>query len=84
MVFYYSGVLGMEDQTSALTKGIRIKPEIADYVTKNTTTVGDTTKTTFSYAYDGMKFVVEVQADAVQAKHGDKSVPSAWGVDYVG
>lgn len=88
MVFYYSGILGMEDQTSALTKGIRIKPEITDLVTikeSSVTAGGQTTNTTeYVYLYDGMKFVVEVQVDAVQAKHSRYSVPSAWGVDYVG
>jgi len=88
MVFYYNSILTPGQTTSPLTKGIIIDPSIADLVLKKVTTVeveGETkTITEYEYVYDGVRFVVEAQVDAVQAKHSDNSVPSAWGVDYIG
>ena len=88
MVFYYSGILGVGDTTTPLTTGLRILPGVADAVTTEdvTTTYGTTTKTVtkYTYVFDGVKFVVEAQVDAVQAKHSGNSVPSAWGTAYIG
>ena len=79
MVFYYNGVLAPEGSTDDLTEGLIIDSSIANFVEKQTTQNGDTTVTTYVYAFDGLEFVVEAQVDAVQAKHGERSVPSVWG-----
>lgn len=88
MVFYYDGILRVGDITPPLTTGLRILPGVADAVTteETTATYGNTTKTVtkYTYVFDGVKFVVEAQVDAVQAKHSDNSVPSAWGTAYIG
>lgn len=88
MVFYYNYVLGPGETTSPLTKGLVIDPSIADLVFKKVTTedINGVTNTTtvYEYVYDGVRFVVEAQVDAVQAKHSESSVPSAWGVEYIG
>ena len=88
MVFYRDAVLNPGETTGPLTKGLVITSGIADLVSKEetTSTIGNTTRTvtTYKYVYDGVRFAVEAQVDAVQAKHSENSVPSAWGVDYVG
>ena len=86
MVFYYQDILKPGDTTpEALTKGLQILPGIVDMVTTSEVTQEDgTTIINYNFVYDGVKFVVEAQVDAVQSTHSAQSVPSAWGTAYVG
>ena len=35
----------------------------------------------YDYAYDGYKFVVEAEVNAVQTHNAKEAIKSAWGVD---
>ncbi len=85
MVFYYTDILKSGATTPVpLTKGLRILPGIVDMVTVSEVQQGEKTLITYNFVYDGVKFVVEAQVDAVQSTHSAFSVPSAWGTAYVG
>ena len=86
MVFYYKDILKPGDTTpEALTKGLQVMPGIVDMVTTSEVQgEGGTTIINYNFVYDGVKFVVEAQVDAVQSTHSAQSVPSAWGTAYVG
>ena len=83
MVFYYKGnggVLQAGESLTAfpLTKSLKISSDILGEEYRTTTTSSDGT-TRYEYIFNGVGFVVEAQVDAVQARHGVRSVPSAWG-----
>ena len=72
-VFYYTPQLNIGDTTAEpLTSAVAIDSSIKDIVKVE--------NGVYKYAYDDLGFVIEVQVDAVQAKHSDQSIPSAWGV----
>ena len=82
MVFYYKGNGGVlpagAPLTVPLTKSLKISSDILGEEFRTTTTSSDGT-TRYEYLFNGLGFVVEAQVDAVQARHGVRSVPSAWG-----
>lgn len=76
-IFYYSPKLGQEGITDNLIEGIKIDGNLPAKVSQ--TTDGDTITTT--YDYDGLRFVIEVEANAVQTHNAKSAIKSAWGVD---
>ena len=69
-------VLPTAEETEALLTTLRISPEVA--VTPVATTVGNTTY--YTYAYDGLAFVVKAEVDAIQTHNYEKAIRSAWGL----
>lgn len=75
-IYYYKGTLVQGEETEALLTTLRISPEVA--VTPVKTTVGNTTY--YTYAYDGLAFVVKAEVDAIQTHNYEKAIRSAWGL----
>ena len=75
-IYYYKGTLAPNEETEALLTTLRISPEVA--VTPVVTTVGNTTY--YTYAYDGLAFVVKAEVDAIQTHNYEKAIRSAWGL----
>lgn len=75
-IYYYKGTLIPEEETEALLTTLRISPKVA--VTPVVTTVGNTTY--YTYAYDGLAFVVKAEVDAIQTHNYEKAIRSAWGL----
>ena len=75
-IFYYKGTLIPGEETEPLLTTLQISPKVA--VTPVAKTVGGTTY--YTYAYDGLGFVVKAEVDAVQTHHAGKAIRSAWGM----
>ena len=78
-VYYYRGILAADDPSAPLYDSLWVDPSVAQIATVTTTTEGDKTITTYTYAYDGYGFVVQAEVDAVQTHHAREAVLSAWG-----
>lgn len=76
-VLYYTNVLPVGAETPAFTESISINPMVGTKVIK--TVVGDVV--TYEHEYNGYKFVVEADVDAVQTHNAADAIKSAWGVD---
>lgn len=76
-ILYCSSVVPAGGATPIFTDGLTIGSDVAKWVIE--TPDGNGTVTT-SFVYEGMQFNVEVEADAVQARHGAEAAKSAWGV----
>lgn len=97
LVFYYAKMLGKQDSSTSvetletkdadsvslpLCDSITIDKSIADKVTQTKTKVDDThTVISTKYDYDGWKFCLEAEVDAVQNHNIVDAAKSAWGVD---
>ena len=77
IVLYYTNVLPVGAETPAFTESISINPMVGTKVIK--TVVGDVV--TYEHEYNGYKFVVEADVDAVQTHNAADAIKSAWGVD---
>ncbi len=80
-VLYYTRVLPSGQETSPFSDWIRIAPSIGDKVTETRTTADGWTTVMTEFAYDGYRFNIKVEADAVQTHNAAEAVKSAWGVD---
>lgn len=80
-VLYWPNILKVGESTAALSDTLTIDPSIGTKVTKNTETTDGVTKTTTSFNYDGVKFNLEAEVDAVQTHNAADAIKSAWGVD---
>ena len=78
MVFYYTEALAPGTVTGFLSDSIRIDPAIAKDVTVVTQDDGTTR---YEYTYNGYKFCLEAEVDAVQMHNAEDAIKSAWGVD---
>lgn len=76
--FYWPNVLAAGDMTNATIKSITIDGQVSKYVTTVKNSDGSW-KTT--YDYNGYKFVLEAEVDAVQTHNYKAAIKSAWGVD---
>ena len=76
-VLYYTNVLPVGAETPAFTESISINPMVGTKVIK--TVEGDVV--TYEHEYNGYKFVVEADVDAVQTHNAADAIKSAWGVD---
>ena len=77
IVLYYTSILPVGASTPAFTEAISINPIIGTKVVK--TVEGDVV--TYEHEYNGYKFVVEADVDAVQTHNAADAIKSAWGVD---
>ena len=76
-IYYYIGPLNPQETSKALFTDLRVSSAVARQV--NMTRNGN--MTIYTYAYDGMGFVVEASVDAIQTHHAAAAIRSAWGVD---
>jgi hypothetical protein len=83
-VLYYSKVLPAGQTTSAFSDTIRVNSAIATKVTEERTQDADgNTLITTTFSYDGYRFLLEAEVDAVQTHHAQEAIKSAWGVDVI-
>ncbi len=80
-VLYYTSILPSGQDTSPFSDFLCIDPSIGDKVTETRTTVDGVTTVTTEFAYDGYRFNVKVEADAVQTHNAVDAIRSAWGID---
>ena len=80
-VLYYTSILPSGQDTSALSDWLRIDASIGDKVTETRTTANGWTTVTTEFAYDGYRFNIKAEADAVQTHNAADAIRSAWGVD---
>ena len=88
-VLYYTKLLKCESnggpvETEPITDTLTIDEDVARTVSKKIeTTTGDNgtkyTTITTTYSYDGYKFCVAAQVDAIQEHHAADAAESAWG-----
>lgn len=71
-VLYYTGGPLRPGETIDFAKSLTISPEILDIVTSDKD---------IRYDYQGCKFKVEVDVDAVQTHNAEDAIRSAWGKD---
>ncbi|QTU84310.1 hypothetical protein [Xiamenia xianingshaonis] len=81
-VLYYTKPLASGEVTSPFADTLTISPAVAAKVrtTEERSDGGFTTITT-EYDYNGVRFIVEAEADAVQDHNAVDAIKSAWGVD---
>lgn len=77
-VYYYKGILkaGSPD-TEPLFTHLRIDSSVASLAAVTKTQDG---KTVYTYAYDGLGFIIKAEVDAVQTHNAEKAVRSIWGL----
>lgn len=82
-VLYYRTILKQGDTTPLFADTLEIEDEgIQAEVTKSTSTdANGNTVITTEYDYNGLKFVLKVDVDAVQTHNAASAIKSAWGVD---
>lgn len=80
-VFYYTRILPAGEQTSNLSDTLKISSDIAKKV-KETVSENENGKTiTAQYAYNGCRFNLTAEVDAVQTHNAQEAIKSAWGAD---
>jgi hypothetical protein len=81
IVLYYSRILAPGETAPLFADSLVIDPSVANLVTEQRTGSGGYTTITTPYDYDGARFVLDVEADAVQTHNAAEAIRSAWGVD---
>ena len=80
-VLYYANILKVDEETPDFSDTLKIDPSVGTKVIKTEKTDADGKTIVYTYEYDGYKFVVEAEADAVQTHNAADAIKSAWGVD---
>lgn len=80
-VLYYTQVLPSGQETTPFSDVLRINPEIGTKVTETRTSTASGTTITTTFAYDGYRFNLKAEVDAVQTHNAVDAIKSAWGVD---
>lgn len=81
-VLYYTGILPAGGSTEDLSKTLKIDAGIAAKARETVSLNEQGHKTiTTEYAYDGYRFNLTAEADAVQTHNAQEAIKSAWGVD---
>lgn len=80
-VLYWPKILKVGAQTPALSDTLMIDDSIGKKVTESTKTKDGVTKKSTTFNYDGVKFNLEAEVDAVQTHNAADAIKSAWGVD---
>ena len=80
-VLYYTKPVASEAVTPDLSDSLQIDPAVGTKVIKTETRDANGTTVVYTYVYDGYKFVVEAEVDAVQTHNAKDAIKSAWGVD---
>ena len=80
MVLYYTKPLASGEETSLLADSFRINDRVMNIVSETSAKdASGATVVTVTYEYDGMQFVIEAEADAVQTHNAQAAILSAWG-----
>lgn len=80
-VYYYTKVLPAGGQSPDLSDTLKIDTDIAKKVTETVSENEDGKTITTQYAYDGYRFNLTAEVDAVQTHNAQEAIKSAWGVD---
>ena len=80
-VLYYTKPVASEAVTPDLSDTLQIDPAVGTKVIKTETQDANGTTVVYTYVYDGYKFVMEAEVDAVQTHNAVDAIKSAWGVD---
>lgn len=85
-VLYYQHVLPIGAASPAFSDTLTIwegdgTDGMRATVTKTVEETAEGTKITTTYTYDGIKFILRVDVDAVQTHNADDAIRSAWGID---
>ena len=81
-IIYYTKILPVGESTPILSDTLTIDPAIGTKVIETVTTDDEGYKTiTYTYEYNGYRFHIEAEVDAVQTHNVVNAVKSAWGVD---
>lgn len=81
-VYYYRKALEAGETTSPLFSGMKLDSSIArDFTIRPQ--AGNAKVLKANFAYDGMKFNVEAEAQSIQFKYAEDAIPSAWGVNDI-
>jgi hypothetical protein len=72
-IYYYKTALSVGETTERLFDGVRIDPKIT-----KTVKIGSDGR--YSYVYNGLQAVVDIELDAIQTHHARDAMHSAWGV----
>jgi len=78
-VLYYKNILPVDATTPALSDTLRLNPSIGTKVRQEKTTNGNYTRVDTIFEYDGYRFQIEVEVDAVQTHNAADAILSAWG-----
>lgn len=80
IVMIYDTILGPGDETVAATESITVDSAIKAVV-ETTETIEEDGMTVIitTYSYDGLKFVLEAEAEGVQTHNAADAIRSAWG-----
>ncbi len=79
IVLYYDRILPTGDSTPAFTDTLTIDPAVATSVTQEIETEDGGRTVVTTYDYDGVRFQIEVEVDAVQIHNAEDAIRSAWG-----
>jgi len=80
-VLYYDRILAAGETSPALSDTLTVSGLLASKVTQTVTREGDKEIITTVYDYDGVRFQIEAQVDAVQTHNAADAIRSAWGRD---
>jgi len=80
-VLYYKNVLGEDQKTPNFMDAVSIDPLVGTKMLIEETEDANGKTIVYTYAYDGYKFVVEAEVNAVQTHNAVDAIKSAWGVD---
>lgn len=78
-VLYYSSQLEPGGESSPFVDGLTIDAKVANTVTQKVEQQGSYKNITTVYDYDGVQFVVDVKADAIQNHNIEDAAWSEWG-----
>ena len=81
-VLYYTKALAPEEVSTSFLQSVTIDTAVCNKATETTTVDSEGYKIIETvYHYDGAKFVVKAQVDAVQTHNAEDAILSAWGLN---
>lgn len=80
-VLYWPKILEVGDETKPLSDSLMIDDSIGKKVTTTSIEENGVKKEVTTFNYDGVKFNLEAEVDAVQTHNAADAIKSAWGVD---
>lgn len=79
-VLYYDKSLASGEETPELLKSITINADVAGEAVTTETTIGNKTYYKTTYEYNGTKFILEAEAQALQTHNAEEAILSSWGL----
>ncbi len=80
-VLYYPNILKSGTETPAFADAVRINNEIMTKVKETRTEENGAVTITQEFAYQGVRFYLRAEVDAVQTHNAEDAIMSAWGVN---